>query len=178
MSFLLSKAYLLFSGRMKSSFMLCSFKIFVTWSQPVFRYLWFHYNLSPCSKSLWVYSNVSRFLFFLSFLLLPSFLHSTDSNAKTFPCSLNLCCVLPLNKISVTKNLLKYSTTFLFFSSLFSSRSPQVLKSVKLCFPWLISLFSRITLGWALWVFYCLVVEWHHQLNGHEFKQALGDGEG
>ena len=115
MSFLLSKAYLLFSGRMKSSFMLCSFKIFVTWSQPVFRYLWFHYNLSPCSKSLWVYSNVSRFLFFLSFLLLPSFLHSTDSNAKTFPCSLNLCCVLPLNKISVTKNLLKYSTTFLFF---------------------------------------------------------------
>ena len=120
------------------------------------------------------------FSFFLSFFffLLPSFLHSTDSNAKTFPCSLNLCCVLPLNKISVTKNLLKYSTAFLFFSSLFSSRSPQVLKSVKLCFPWLISLFSQITLGWALWVFYCLVVEWHHQLNGHEFKQALGDGEG
>ena len=22
------------------------------------------------------------------------------------------------------------------------------------------------------------VVEWHHQLNGHEFEQALGDGEG
>ena len=22
------------------------------------------------------------------------------------------------------------------------------------------------------------MVEWHHQLNGHEFKQALGDGEG
>ena len=22
------------------------------------------------------------------------------------------------------------------------------------------------------------VVGWHHQLNGHEFEQALGDGEG
>ena len=22
------------------------------------------------------------------------------------------------------------------------------------------------------------MVEWHHQLNGHEFEQALGDGEG
>ena len=22
------------------------------------------------------------------------------------------------------------------------------------------------------------IVGWHHQLNGHEFKQALGDGEG
>ena len=22
------------------------------------------------------------------------------------------------------------------------------------------------------------MVEWHHQLNGHEFKQAPGDGEG
>ena len=22
------------------------------------------------------------------------------------------------------------------------------------------------------------MVGWHHQLNGHEFKQALGDGEG
>ena len=22
------------------------------------------------------------------------------------------------------------------------------------------------------------LVEWHHQLNGHEFEQALGDGEG
>ena len=22
------------------------------------------------------------------------------------------------------------------------------------------------------------VVGWHHQRNGHEFKQALGDGEG
>ena len=22
------------------------------------------------------------------------------------------------------------------------------------------------------------MVEWHHQFNGHEFKQALGDGEG
>ena len=22
------------------------------------------------------------------------------------------------------------------------------------------------------------MVEWHHWLNGHEFKQALGDGEG
>ena len=22
------------------------------------------------------------------------------------------------------------------------------------------------------------MVEWHHQLNGHEFKQTLGDGEG
>ena len=22
------------------------------------------------------------------------------------------------------------------------------------------------------------MVRWHHQLNGHEFKQALGDGEG
>ena len=22
------------------------------------------------------------------------------------------------------------------------------------------------------------MVEWHHRLNGHEFKQALGDGEG
>ena len=23
-----------------------------------------------------------------------------------------------------------------------------------------------------------LMVEWHHQLNGHEFAQTLGDGEG
>ena len=22
------------------------------------------------------------------------------------------------------------------------------------------------------------IVGWHHQLNGHEFEQALGDGEG
>ena len=22
------------------------------------------------------------------------------------------------------------------------------------------------------------MVEWHHRLNGHEFEQALGDGEG
>ena len=22
------------------------------------------------------------------------------------------------------------------------------------------------------------MVEWHHQLNGHEFEQTLGDGEG
>ena len=22
------------------------------------------------------------------------------------------------------------------------------------------------------------MVEWHHQLNAHEFEQALGDGEG
>ena len=22
------------------------------------------------------------------------------------------------------------------------------------------------------------MVEWHHQLDGHEFEQALGDGEG
>ena len=22
------------------------------------------------------------------------------------------------------------------------------------------------------------MVGWHHQLNGHEFEQALGDGEG
>ena len=22
------------------------------------------------------------------------------------------------------------------------------------------------------------MVEWHHQLNGHEFEQILGDGEG
>ena len=22
------------------------------------------------------------------------------------------------------------------------------------------------------------MVGWHHQLNGHEFKQTLGDGEG
>ena len=22
------------------------------------------------------------------------------------------------------------------------------------------------------------IIEWHHQLNGHEFEQALGDGEG
>ena len=22
------------------------------------------------------------------------------------------------------------------------------------------------------------MAEWHHQLNGHEFQQALGDGEG
>ena len=22
------------------------------------------------------------------------------------------------------------------------------------------------------------MVEWHHQLHGHEFEQALGDGEG
>ena len=22
------------------------------------------------------------------------------------------------------------------------------------------------------------MVEWHHQLKGHEFEQALGDGEG
>ena len=22
------------------------------------------------------------------------------------------------------------------------------------------------------------LVEWHHQLNGHEFEQTLGDGEG
>ena len=22
------------------------------------------------------------------------------------------------------------------------------------------------------------MVEWHHQLSGHEFEQALGDGEG
>ena len=22
------------------------------------------------------------------------------------------------------------------------------------------------------------MVAWHHQLNGHEFEQALGDGEG
>ena len=22
------------------------------------------------------------------------------------------------------------------------------------------------------------MVGWHHQLNGHEFKQALGDGDG
>ena len=22
------------------------------------------------------------------------------------------------------------------------------------------------------------MVEWHHQLNGHEFEQSLGDGEG
>jgi len=22
------------------------------------------------------------------------------------------------------------------------------------------------------------MVKWHHQLNGHEFAQALGDGEG
>ena len=22
------------------------------------------------------------------------------------------------------------------------------------------------------------MVEWHHQLNGHEFEQALGEGEG
>ena len=22
------------------------------------------------------------------------------------------------------------------------------------------------------------MVRWHHQLNGHEFEQALGDGEG
>ena len=22
------------------------------------------------------------------------------------------------------------------------------------------------------------MVEWHHQLNGHEFEQALGDGKG
>ena len=22
------------------------------------------------------------------------------------------------------------------------------------------------------------MVEWHHQLQGHEFEQALGDGEG
>ena len=96
---------------------------------------------------------------------------------KTFPCSLNLCCVPPLNKISVTKNLLKYSTTFLFFPSLFSSKSLQILKSVKFCFPWLISLFSRIPLGWALWVFCCSVGGWHHGHNGHEFEQAPGDGK-
>ena len=23
-----------------------------------------------------------------------------------------------------------------------------------------------------------VMVAWHHQLNGHEFKQTLGDGEG
>ena len=23
----------------------------------------------------------------------------------------------------------------------------------------------------------CQMVGWHHQLNGHEFEQALGDGE-
>ena len=22
------------------------------------------------------------------------------------------------------------------------------------------------------------MIEWHHQLNGHEFEQTLGDGEG
>ena len=22
------------------------------------------------------------------------------------------------------------------------------------------------------------MIEWHHQLSGHEFEQALGDGEG
>ena len=22
------------------------------------------------------------------------------------------------------------------------------------------------------------IVEWHHPLNGHEFEQSLGDGEG
>ena len=61
----------------RSSLMLWSFKIFITWSQHGFHYLWFHYNLSPCSKSsLWVYSNASHFLFFIFIFFLASQLSS------------------------------------------------------------------------------------------------------